>query len=100
VSSSDDDTKAILRRRARYVALALAGVGTATQATACVCLSPVVDSGDPYADADLDTSPPDAARASDVGLDAPASLDASGGLDAPPSDDAPSIDDAASDAPK
>jgi len=36
----DDDAKAILKRRARYVAMALAGVGTATQATACVCLDP------------------------------------------------------------
>ncbi len=48
MSAEDDDTKAILKRRARYVAMALAGIGTATQATACVCLSPIeVDAGSP-----------------------------------------------------
>lgn len=37
---TDDDRKAILERRARYVAMALAGVSTVTQAACGPCLSP------------------------------------------------------------
>lgn len=55
---SDEDARAILKRRARYVAMALAGVGTATQAACGPCLSPSVDAGDPHADASIDAAPP------------------------------------------
>ncbi len=59
MSAEDDDSKAILKRRARHVAMALAGIGTATQATACVCLNPLgTDAGDPTVDANIDAEEP------------------------------------------
>ena len=87
----DDDGAQILKRRARYVAMALVGVGTATQATACVCLSPLsTDAGDPYLDANIDASRRDAAMTTpDTGHDAASALDASHS-DGPSGDGAPS----------
>ncbi len=52
----DDDARAILKRRARYIAMALAGLGTATQATACVCLEATVDAD--VTDANIDAEEP------------------------------------------
>ena len=43
MGNEDENRKAILARRARYIAMALAGMSTATTATACVCLAPGVD---------------------------------------------------------
>ena len=87
----DEDQKAIVARRARYIAMALAGVGTATQAAACVCLSPIqdVDAGDPTIDGGLDGG-------SDAGVDA-LQLDARPclSLDAWLADDAQAADDVA-----
>ncbi len=78
MQGDDDDAKAILKRRARYVAMALAGIGTATQATACICLEPpgdLVDVGFPP-DEGLDASNAEDARtpgdaAGDADEDAP-----------------------------
>ncbi len=63
---NDDDRRRILERRARYVAMALAGVGTATQAACGPCLSPP--------DAFVAR---DASMAADAGVDASTSIDAS-----------------------
>lgn len=45
--NDDENRKAILARRARYIALALAGVSTATTACAAACLrvAPPTDAG-------------------------------------------------------
>ncbi len=57
--SDDDDAKAILKRRARYIAMALAGFSSATQSTACMCLGPGnTDAGDPTVDASIDAERP------------------------------------------
>jgi hypothetical protein len=40
MGNDDENRKAILARRARYIAMALAGMSTATTACASVCLSP------------------------------------------------------------
>jgi hypothetical protein len=40
MGNDDENRRAILARRARYIALALAGMSTATTACASVCLSP------------------------------------------------------------
>lgn len=67
----NDDTKAILARRARYVAMALAGIGTATQATACVCLDPTVGP-----DADIDANRDAPCIPTDANVDAHFEFDA------------------------
>jgi hypothetical protein len=59
----DPDREAILLRRQRWIALAVAGVAAATTACACACLSPPlpVDGGAPHdagTDADRDTGTP------------------------------------------
>ncbi len=71
MQGDDDDAKAILKRRARYVAMALAGIGTATQATACVCLSPSARIDAPPLDTNDDDAraPIDAERDARLGLD-------------------------------
>ena len=63
MGNDDENRKAILARRARYIAMALAGVSTATTACANVCLSIRRDVG-PHAgpDAGTDASEPDAAN--------------------------------------
>lgn len=48
---TDDDRPAILARRARFLRLALAGITTASTATACACLSPSYDAGTASQDA-------------------------------------------------
>jgi hypothetical protein len=58
MGNDDENKQAILARRARYIAMAVAGISTATSATACVCLSPLP--GDAGMDASP-SSPPDAA---------------------------------------
>jgi hypothetical protein len=92
----DDDTKAILARRARFVAMALAGVGTATQATACVCLQPLFDANVPDVNDDARVVP------ADVGSDAhdedASALDANVDASAVVPDDA-DTDDGGEDAP-
>ena len=45
MGNDDESKQAILARRARYIAMAVAGISTATSATACVCLSPLSDAG-------------------------------------------------------
>ncbi len=53
--NDDDDRRRILERRARYIAMALAGVGTATQAACGPCLSGGVDA-DLFRDASIDAT--------------------------------------------
>jgi hypothetical protein len=90
----DEDRKAILKRRARYVAMALAGMGSATQAACVPCLSPLVDAGDPTIDGAIDAGV-DAAR-----LDAVACLSPDGWVatDAPTADDVATPNDTGLDA--
>lgn len=57
MSEEDESRKAILARRARYIAMALAGVSTATTACANACLRVRYDTGP---NASADTSEPDA----------------------------------------
>ncbi len=52
--SDDPDRDAILLRRQRWIALAVAGVTAATTACACACLSPSHDAGPPPHDAGTD----------------------------------------------
>jgi len=55
MTNEDENRKAILARRARYIAMALAGVGSATtSACANVCLSIRRDTGNTSADAGVD----------------------------------------------
>lgn len=59
MGNEDENQRAILARRARYIAMAVAGVSTATSATACVCLSPI-ENPDAGWDANADAPLPDA----------------------------------------
>lgn len=83
MATDDANKQAILARRARYIAMAVAGVSTATSATACVCLSPVsrYDAG---GDAN---APTDAAPRTEVdaqpAVDGGTTADANTGTDAP-----------------
>jgi hypothetical protein len=92
VRPADDDTDraAILARRRRWIALAVAGVASTTQACSCSCLAPPWDSGRFYdggPDAGMDggtRAPTDGAAdtASDTGLDAASDVGASTADDA------------------
>jgi len=95
MGNEDENRRAILARRARYIAMAVAGVSTATSATACVCLSPLYDAGGdansdaPIPDARLPTLP-DSQRpvwpATDASTDAPAASEDASAEDASPGD--------------
>lgn len=65
MGNEDENRQAILARRARYIAMAVAGVSTATTACASVCLSPSVDVGHP-----VDVQAEDAGTPNDAGSDA------------------------------
>lgn len=84
--AADHDRDAILSRRARFVAAALAGLAGSAVALACStesppapdaapqpCLSPLVDGGVPPVDAARDAATPDAA---DGGSEEPDASDA------------------------
>jgi hypothetical protein len=64
MGNDDENRSAILARRARYIAMAVAGISTATSATACACLSPSVDVGHP-----VDAQAEDAGTPHDAGSD-------------------------------
>lgn len=99
MSEEDESRKAILARRARYIAMAVAGVSTATSATACVCLEPRqgpdagmrdTNADAPLPDAWLPTLPdsrgpvwPSTDAATEAADDAPAEEDAPSDSDAP-----------------
>lgn len=99
MGNEDENRKAILARRARYIAMALAGVSTATSATACVCLEPLHDAGSdtnadaPLPDAWLPTLPDSRGPvwpSTDAATDAPEEAnDAHTEADAPTDSDAP-----------
>jgi hypothetical protein len=59
VSEDDPDRDAILARRKRWIAMAIAGVAAAATSCAQPCLSPT-DSGPVPRDAGTDTDDPDA----------------------------------------
>jgi hypothetical protein len=81
MGSDDENKQAILARRACYIAMAVAGISTATSATACVCLQPLHGP---------DASGPDASAGSqpDAAGDAP-TTDANREDSAPVDSDAP-----------
>lgn len=67
MAQDEDDRRAILARRKRFIAMALLGTTTAVTGTACVCLSPApvppleYDANYPDA-ASQDAGPPDGGR--------------------------------------
>ena len=60
MGNDDENQRAILARRARYIAMAVAGVSTATSATACVCLQPLNGPDASFSDTNADAPLPDA----------------------------------------